>query len=361
MYRTFIIFKAFIRLFLKDKVNLFFTFFFNAFLMIIFGLTVEDRYNLSVDLGLVDYQKSERSIGLADYLAMQPNANIVRFESEKELKDSIENGSLVAGVVLQPGSDSSSSLSVNIIGDPSRKMWLEFLEPGLRLATLESNKDLKPELEKTKITTEYVESKNLTYFDFIFPGLLAFALMQTGLAGGLTLLSQRCNESLKRLKITPLKKSEFLLGYTLSYGIILVLQTLLYVLLAVLIFNYSFSGSIVNISLITILTGFIFLILGILLSNWAKSVEVGGNFNRFFTFPAAFLCGVFVPLNSLPEYLQKFAQIHPLTHLVEILRGIANYSEPIATHYTAILVLTALTVLFGALAVFLFKWEEQAA
>lgn len=361
MNRSIIIFKTFIRLFIKDKVNLFFTFFFNAFLMVIFGLTVDDRYNLTVDMGVVDYQQSEKSHRFTSYLDAQDNVNLLTYADKNELKGAIENGTLVVGMLLEDAAGKDGGSKITIVGDPSRKMWMEFMEPGLRLAAIESDINYIEKQDKTDISVEYIESKNLTYFDFIFPGLLAFALMQTGLSGGLCLLSQRCNQSLRRLKITPLKKSEFLFGYAMSYSVILIVQTIFYIAMGVGLLGYSFTGNVFSVGLVAALTGFLFLAFGVLLSTWASTVEVGSNFNRFFTFPTAFLCGVFMPLDSLPEYLQKLSLIHPLTHLVEIIRGVANYSESLAAHALSLILLVATTLIVCILAVILFRWEEKTA
>jgi ABC-2 type transport system permease protein len=359
------IYLTFLRIFFRDKGNIIFIFFFNAFLMIIFGLTLEDKFDLKVDIGLVNLQKSAETKKLIEHFNEKTDVIIKEFSSEQSMVRELKNGKLVAGIVLDSlsinSNKSSKKLNINIFGDPSRKMWLKFIEPGLKVALIQSNNMLATELNKISVETEYVKSKNLKYFDFIFPGLLIFSIMQIGLSGGLTLLSQRQNESLKRLKITPLKKWEFLLGYGGSYLSIMVLQNLLYIILAIMIFDYSFSGSWLSLISVIALSSLIFISIGILISNLVSTIENGNNIISFTTFPSAFLCGIFMPIDSMPQIVQMIAKFHPLTHLAAMMRGIANYNNPIEDYRIEFYSLLILLILIAFISIKSFKWQEKLA
>lgn len=359
------IYLTFLRIFFRDKGNIIFIFFFNAFLMVIFGLTLEDKYNLAVDIGVVSTQQSPATDKLMNHFDEQTNVVLRDFDSRENMVRELKNGKLVAGIVIDSvesvSENSSKKLRIDILGDPSRKMWLKFIEPGLQIAIIESNDMLVTELKKVSVETSYVESKNLKYFDFIFPGLLIFSIMQIGLSGGLTLLTQRKNESLKRLKITPLKKWEFLLGYGGSYLSIMILQNIFYVILAITIFNYSFSGSWVSLVSVITLSSLIFIGLGILIGNLVSTVENGNNIISFTTFPSAFLCGIFMPLDSMPQIVQMIAKLHPLTHLADIMRGVANYNNPINDYYVLLLILAILLLVIAFTSIRSFKWQEKIA
>lgn len=365
MKRAYQIFLTFLKIFMRDRANIIFIFFFNAFLMIIFGLTMEDKYNLSIELGVVETEQTAASTNLIDHLGEQPNLVINKFPSKEVLMKELQNGKLVAGVLFNQSKNTQttdeSQMDISILGDPSRKMWLKFIEPGLRIASIESNVKYQSAIEAVQIETSYVKSKNLKYFDFIFPGLLIFSIMQIGLAGGLTLLTQRKNQSLKRLKITPLKKWEFLLGYGGSYLCIMILQNIFYIFLAITIFDYSFSGSLPAIISVILLSALLFIGLGIMLSNYVSSVESGNNIITLLTFPAAFLCGIFMPMDSMPSYVQHISNIHPLTHLASIMRGIANYNASINDFANLFGFLIVLFLLITVYSLKSFKWQEKLA
>lgn len=350
------IFKIFANIFFKDKLNIFMIFFFNAFLMIVFGVAIEDRYNVNIDLGIVDFANTNESAKAKEYLGNQPNVTLFSFNDKNELLTEVQLGKVVAGIVIDT-LDTDNTLDIHLIGDASRKMWLEFLDPILQLSVF-NEEELK---ERVTVETVLVKSSNLTYFDFIFPGLLIFSIMQVGLSGGIMLLVQRKNDSLKRLQITPLKKWQFLIGYIGCYFCIMVMQVLAYIALANLLFKYVFLGSMWNIAIILLFSCVFFIALGVLLCNFCNTVENGNNFNRFFIFPASFLCGVFMPVSTFPLFVQKISLIHPLTYLVNMMRDISNYDVSLSNYSVLLGVFTFILLTIASLGIITFKWQQKIA
>lgn len=350
------IFKIFANIFFKDKVNLFMIFFFNAFLMVVFGMAIEDRYNVNIDLGIADLANTDESIKAKEYLENQPNVTLLSFRDKDELLTEVQLGKVVAGIVIN-SSAADNTLDIHLVGDTSRKMWLEFLDSMLKLSVF-SKEELE---ERVNVETVLVQSNNLTYFDFIFPGLLIFSIMQVGLSGGIMLLVQRKNDSLKRLQITPLKKWQFLVGYISCYFCIMVMQVLAYIALANILFKYVFLGNLWNIVIILLFSCIFFIALGVLLCNFCNTVENGNNFNRFFIFPASFLCGVFIPVSTFPLFIQKISLIHPLTYLVNIMRDISNYDVSLWNYSVLLGVFTIVLLTIVCLGVITFKWQQKTA
>lgn len=359
--------RAFTLMFFKDRLNLFFTFFFNAFLMVLLGLTVGDRMSMKVTLGVADLAGSPISRSVVDGLAQSQNLKVRRFASEGELVRQVTDGTLVAGIVVDRAAGAAASTAqapgtqVRLIADPSRRMWVEMLKPGLTVAMLQADPSGRSALRTVSIRARETESRNLGYFDFIFPGVIAFSIMQISLSGGLALLRYRKNETLKRLKVTPLARHEFLLGYTASQLFVLLLQVLVYLGIARLVFGYSIHGSLATVALATLLGSLLFISFGLLVSTLAPSVESGGNLVRFLSFPTAFLCGVYVPLDALPEHLARVSYLYPLTPFVSALRSSANYAAPLAANALNLAVMAGVLVVFATLVLRTFTWEEQAA
>ena len=139
----------------------------------------------------------------------------------------------------------------------------------------------------------------------------------------------------------------------------MILQVIGYILLAYALFDYVFIGNYFQISFILIFTSLFFIGLGILLCNFSSTIENGNNFNRFFIFPASFLCGVFIPISTLPSVVQKIALIHPLTYFVDIMRSIANYGQNILNIPIPLIVLSIVFILIITVAIRTFKWQQK--
>lgn len=358
--------RAFVVMYFRDRVSVFFGFFFNALLMVLLGLSIEDRYNLQVRMGLLDHVNTPATARLARQLEEQKSLRVKRPASESELIDRIRSGELLAGIVLEPAAAPAAGqpaqpFAVRVLGDPGRGVWMRMMTPGLKLALLEADEQVAERAAALVVRSENIQSRNVRYFDFIFPGVLAFSVMQLGLFGGLSLLHFKAGESLKRLRLTPVSRAQFLLGYTASRFVILAAQVALYVALALLLFRYRPAGPAWEALLVLGLAGLLFTFMGILVGGVFLSPEAGNNLVRFINYPAAFLCGVFFPRESLPGHLSSVALAYPLTYVVEALRAVANTGAPLRALTLDLAVILAMLAGFGVLAIKTFRWEEERA
>ncbi len=68
-------------------------------------------------------------------------------------------------------------------------------------------------------------------------------------------------------------------------------------------------------------TGIMFAVLSLLVTSFVNNIN---HFNFYFTgfiTPSFFLSGIVFPLNTLPKYVEMFAQIFPLVHSVNLMRA----------------------------------------
>ena len=92
-----------------------------------------------------------------------------------------------------------------------------------------------------------------------------------------------------------------------------------------------------------------FCALGALISAGVTEVFEAQTLANAFRFPMMFLGGVFVPLETLPGWLQGIARALPLTYAVEALRA-ALGQAPTGRALLDLAVLAAFTALFSVLA-----------
>src|SRR5882757_4487043 len=132
--------RIFTILFLRDKVNLFFSFFFNAFLMIMLGLFVSNRFTEAGTVGIVDTVNSEFSHEFIDVLKQIPNMKVQSFSDTAGLVEQIKKGELVAGIRLNKSfeklkdsvfSGRMSGEQISLYGNSEKEFWIKMLEPGL--------------------------------------------------------------------------------------------------------------------------------------------------------------------------------------------------------------------------------------
>jgi ABC-2 type transport system permease protein len=70
-----------------------------------------------------------------------------------------------------------------------------------------------------------------------------------------------------------------------------------------------------------ILVGVVSTFLGLLVAVSVREVFEAQTFSNFFRFPMIFLCGLFVPVLSLPVFIRWLSYVLPVTYGVDILQG----------------------------------------
>ena len=95
---------------------------------------------------------------------------------------------------------------------------------------------------------------------------------------------------------------------------------------------------------------------GYLVASIASTARTAQIMGQVLFFPMMFLSGATIPLGILPPALQTAAAALPLTHSVNLMRGLW-FGEPWSAHLTATLVLVALLAAGVGVSSRLFRWE----
>lgn len=213
-------------------------------------------------------------------------------------------------------------------------------------------------LPRHTLRVETVNSRNLSYIDFLLPGILAMSIMQGGVFGvafSFVILKKR--GILRRLLATPMPTRDFILAQVCSRLFILMLQVLVMVGAGVLLFKLHFIGSIFNMLVVGVLGGTIFLALGFALSGISKSEDQVAPLANIITLPMMMLSGVFFSRANLPGFAHTITNFFPLTYLADGLRAIAIEGATLFDVKTQLLGLAVWAVITLFIAVKAFRWE----
>lgn len=198
-----------------------------------------------------------------------------------------------------------------------------------------------------------------SYSHFVLPGIITYIIMQGGIYGlGYWMVDMRAQGVIKRFLVTPLKQWELALAVVVSRLVVMLVQVVLLTVIGMVFFHAPFYWNIISISIITVLGGGIFLMLGLLISTMAGSYQSAAPITAGIGLPLTFLGNMFFPITALPIGVQWVAKVLPVTHVAQGLR--AAYAAPFsfAAIQTPLLVLLVwLTIMFG-LTVWRFRLKE---
>ena len=146
------------------------------------------------------------------------------------------------------------------------------------------------------------------------------------LISGMALLKERTSGTLERLLATPVKRSEIVYGYMLSYGIIAIFQTAVVVLAAIWLLDVEVVGSILNVIIVNVVLALVALAFGILLSTLAKSRIPNDAIYSSRDYAPTFFSGI-IPLSSMGEWAPTVGKFLPLTYSGDAISQIILYGH----------------------------------
>lgn len=163
---------------------------------------------------------------------------------------------------------------------------------------------------------------NTNFFAKIIPILMGFFIFFfVFLVSGMGLLNERTSGTLGRLLATPVKRSEIVFGYLLSYGALAIVQATVIVIATIWLLKLEVVGSILNIILVSLLFALVALAFGILMSTLANSEFQMMQFIPLVVIPQIFFSGI-IPLDSMANWVQYIGKILPLTYTGDALTRI---------------------------------------
>ncbi len=186
-------------------------------------------------------------------------------------------------------------------------------------------------------------------FSAMAPGLFAYACIFIIMIVAQSFSDEREQGLLRRLSITPMKASDFMLSQILSNMIIAMLQVLIVFILAQL-FDFRPQADILGI-LLAILLMVIFSLssvgLGLITATIAKSAGVATGLSFLFILPQMFL-GTFIPVTSNTRMLAIFLPSYYVTDaLTSIFNGDSLLSKNIMIDFAFVSIVSIVIVIIG--------------
>ena len=177
--------------------------------------------------------------------------------------------------------------------------------------------------QPVKITNTYnYGNAKSTFFAKMMPILMGFfVFFFVFLISGMALLRERTSGTLERLLATPVRRSDIVFGYMLSYGAIAVIQTLLIVGFTVKVLKVQVAGSIWLVVLTTVLLALVALALGIFMSTFAQSEFQMMQFIPIIVVPQIFFSGL-MSLQAMATWAQWLANLLPMKYAANALTSI---------------------------------------
>ena len=200
-----------------------------------------------------------------------------------------------------------------------------------------------------------VESSTFTQWDFMAPGIFAFAAIFLTMIVAQSMTYERDEGLLKRLRTTPVSSADYMISQTLTYMIIAVIQVAL-VLLSSFAIGYRPAigpAGIVFTFVIALAFSLVAVGFGLIAAAISKSAEVSTGVSFIFIMPQMFF-GTFMPLGGATEIIAKFM---PSNYVTDALTTLFLRGAPITTPviWFNLAIVSSVGILLVALGIYLFE------
>lgn len=180
----------------------------------------------------------------------------------------------------------------------------------------------------------------------LLPGLMAMSvLFGTTSMLAVTITFERKGRSFDRLLLAPISINILVVAKILGailFGIINAFVPVVFAAFFTNLIGINWNITVIAVILIAITSS----LLGLLIAVSAKEVFEAQTFSNFFRFPMLFLCGLFIPIERLPDVLKPISFCLPLIYGTDILNGTITGNSIFNTIFNISIMLFFIILLF---------------
>ncbi|MFT7050001.1 MAG: ABC-2 type transport system permease protein [Psychroserpens sp.] len=164
-------------------------------------------------------------------------------------------------------------------------------------------------------------NETLNYKTFMVPGILVLLVtMITLFLSGMNIVREKEIGTLEQINVTPIKKSQFIIGKLFPFWVIGMGLLSVGLVLARLLFNVPIIGSLPLLYLYTSIYILVILGIGLFISNFTNTQQQAMFIAWFFTVIFILMSGLFTPIESMPKWAQIITEFNPIKYFVEVMR-----------------------------------------
>ena len=228
--------------------------------------------------------------------------------------------------VLVDGTNSNtaslvSSYAGSILADFSGAV--SALAQNARILTRSPGSPVAPAAPQVVPRTRVWFNPDLHSRNYFVPGVVANIIMTvTLMLTAMAIVREKEIGTMEQLMVTPIRPIELMLGKTLPFAVVGLLDCALITSAALVIFHIPFRGSVLLLFFCSVLFLMTSLGAGLFLSTISHTQQQAMMMNFFFSTPAFMLSGFAFPIRNMPVAVQWLTYLNPMRYFVEIVRGI---------------------------------------
>lgn len=337
--------------------------------ILIFGLAINTEVK-HIPTVVFDQCRQQESRELIDVLVATDYYDVIYYASSiKEVNEKINSGEAIVGIIFPPdmvkkfkhGDNVPIQLMVDASDNMSASSAINVAQLAInkkaeqmQLSSLSYNPNLVVGKYDLRIRAWY--NPDFISANYIIPSIIGIVLMMTLImVASISIVREKEEGTLEQLLISPLKPIELIIGKIVPYICVGYIRMIIAICVGYFGFNIPIKGSLILFILLTTIFMLAILSLGILISTVAQNQMQAMQLSFFVLLPSILLSGFMFPRVAMPDFFYYISMILPMTHYVEISRGIFLKEIGLEYLYQPTLFLVFFTIIVLSLSIWRFK------
>jgi ABC-2 type transport system permease protein len=307
--------------------------------MLIFGYaaTLEIHH---IPTAVLDYDNSQVSRDLLSRFTASPYFDVrAHLNDRRQIGDLIDRGEVTVALQINAGFtqdlgkgqtarlqvivDSSNSNTALVAVGYINQIAARFAQEYQTERLLRTSPFIASQIPSIVLERRPLFNVNFDSQWYFVPGVIGnLILVMVVSLTAFAVVREREIGTLEQIMVTPIGRVEFILGKTLPFFLIGLLDTTLISLVGTLWFGVPFRGSIGVLVIGAVLFILCMLGIGLFISTISRTQQQAMVSGFFFNMPAITFSGFGTPIGSMPEWMQQLTYLNPLRHFLEVLRGV---------------------------------------
>ena len=349
------LFVASLKMLLRQREAILWSLLLPLFMILLFSFVRFDGVG-RIDLGVVN-EAGEKASGLLASLQEVKTLKLHEGERAGELKE-LEKGEREMVLVIPASYEPSAGGELVAYTNDAKPQEAALGSLILQRVLDEQAFRRSPVAGRMVLKAQPMKSRNLTYFDFVAPGILSMSIMQLGIFGvAFGFVSLKKRGILRRLWVTPINPNDFIIAQVGMRLVLVMAQIVIMTLVPFYFLHLHFIGSFWEMFLVGMLGAIVFLAMGFAIAGISRSEDQVAPIANLIAMPMMMLSGIFFSRSTLPGFVRAAVDYFPLSFLADAMRTIAIDGAPLSQVVPQIIGLAVWCVLSIFVAVKMFRWE----
>lgn len=209
------------------------------------------------------------------------------------------------------------------------------------------------------IVPRFLYNPFLLYTVFMVPALVVMLLtMLCGFLPALNIVGEKERGTMEQMNVTPVTRFQFIIAKLIPHWFIGFVSLTIGLLVARFVYGLNPRGGVATIYayaavFMLAMTGF-----GLVVSNYAKTVQQAMFMMFFFVITWIYLSGLYTPVGGMPGWAQAISRLSPLRYVIAVLRSVYLKGSGFADLWKELLALLAFAAFFNGWAILSYRKTE---